>query len=341
MSLRTTILTTLTLGAAAAAILGTVPARAGDTITVKLATLAPEGTTWYNGLRQMGDRWSEISGGQVELKIYAGGVAGNEGTMVRKMRIGQLHATALSNMGLLDIDTAPQVTSTPMLIESYDELDYVMEHLGPVLEQRLADKGFVVLNWGDAGWGYFFTNKPIKTPDDAGKLKVMAWEGDPGAIEAFRKLGFNPVVIASTDMVPSLQSGLIDGFPNTPLAALSLQWFALAPNMLDVPWSPLIGATVISKEMWEQIPAEFHEPFLQVAREIGEELKTEIRRQDRKAIKVMQQYGLTVIEVDEATHEEWRERARSIYPFVREEIVPAEVFDRAVELVQEYRAAHP
>ena len=336
-------MTKLTRTLACALLLGSMiceyePARAGDTIVVKLGTMAPEDTTWYNGLRQMGDRWSEISGGRVELKIYPGGVAGNEGAQVRKMRIGQLHASALSSLGLLDIDPSPQVTSTPMLIESYEELDHVMAGLAPDLEQRLADKGFVALNWGEAGWAYFFTKEPMRTPEDAKKIKVFCWEGDPAATAAFRHMGFNPVVIPSVDMIPSLQSGLIDGFPNTPLYALSTQWFALAPNMLDVPWAPLVGATVITQEMWDAIPAEYHEPFVLAAREVGEELKTEVRRQDRKAITVMQKYGLNLVEVDDATRARWRQQAEGIYPRIREDIVPPEIYDRTMELVREYRA---
>ncbi len=314
------------------------PAHAGDTLVVKLATLAPEGTTWYKGLRQMGGRWGEISGGKVQLKIYAGGVAGNEGTMVRKMRIGQLHAGALSNLGLLDIDPAPQITNTPLLIENYDELDYVMKHMSPVFEERLAAEGYVVLNWGDAGWAHFFTKEPMRTPEDAAKIKVFCWEGDDAAVEGFRQAGFKPVVIQSTDIMPSLQSGLIDGFPNTPLYALSTQWFALAPNMLDMGWAPLVGATVISKDVWESIPAEYHEPFMAAAREIGEELKGEIRRQDRKAIEVMQKYDLNVVTIDEATKDAWRRQLETLYPTIRDEMVPPGIFDQAQGMVRDYRA---
>lgn len=308
-----------------------------DPVVIKLATMAPEGTAWYNGLRQMGDRWEQISNGEVKLKIYAGGVAGNEGTMVRKMRIGQLQGAALTNLGILDIDPAPQVLNTPMLIRSYDELDYVMDKVSPIFEERLKEKDFVVVNWGEAGWAHFFTNQPMRTPQDASKIKVFAWEGDPGAVAAFRQAGFNPVVIPSVDMVPSLQSGLIDGFPNTPLAALSLQWFALAPNMLDVPWAPLVGATVITESAWDSIPAQYHEPFLVAAKEIGDSLKDEIRRQDTKAIEVMKRYGLQVIEVDEATKKAWVDLSLSIYPIMRGTIVPEDVFDKTVKAVEEYR----
>jgi TRAP-type C4-dicarboxylate transport system substrate-binding protein len=314
------------------------PASFAQTITIKMATLAPEGTTWYNGMRQMGERWSEISGGKVQLKIYAGGVAGNEGTQVRKMRIGQLHAAGMSNLGLLDIDPGPQVINTPMLIRSYDELDCVMQAITPTLEQRLLDKGFVVLSWSDAGWSYYFNREPVRTPADASRYKVFAWEGDPAAVIGFRKAGFNPVVVQSVEVIPSLQSGLIDGFFSTPLATLSLQWFALAPNMLSVPWAPLTGATVITQDAWDAIPAEYHEPFLQAAREVGASLKDEIRRQDGAAIKVMEKYGLNVVEADEAVTQEWNDMAVSLYPYFREEIVPPDVFDLTQKTVEACRA---
>ena len=87
-------------------------------VTIKLATLAPEGSTWHKRLRKMGDEWSEITDGEVQLKIYAGGVVGNETVMLRKMRIGQLHAGAVTNLGLLEIDPGPQVINTPILINS-------------------------------------------------------------------------------------------------------------------------------------------------------------------------------------------------------------------------------
>jgi len=307
-------------------------------ITIKMGTLAPEGTTWYNGLREMGDRWSAISGGKVQLRIYAGGVAGNEGTQVRKMRIGQIQAAALSNLGLLDIDPGPQVINTPMLIEDYATLDCAMEKLAPVLEARLLEDGFVALSWSEAGWAYYFNRAAVRTPAEATRFKVFAWEGDPAAVVAFRRAGLNPVVVQSVEVIPSLQSGLIDGFFNTPLVALSMQWFALAPHMLDVPWAPLTGASVITKQAWEAIPAEYHAPFLQVAREIGAANKAEIRRQDVAAIKVMQKYGLTVETVDAATRRQWAGMARGLYPALRGPVVPEDLFDLTVRIVEGCKA---
>ena len=310
-------------------------------VTIKLATLAPEGSTWHKGLRKMGDEWSEITDGEVQLKIYAGGVVGNETVMLRKMRIGQLHAGAVTNLGLLEIDPGPQVINTPMLINSYDELDYVMATMGPVFEERIEKNGYVVLSWGDAGWAHLFSGKPLTDPAKVGDLKIFAWEGDPAAVEMYQKGGFKPVVVAATDVLPSLQSGLIDSFPSTPLGALALQWFGLAPNMLDVPWAPLMGAIIVKKDAWEAIPEQHRAAMMASARRIGDETKSQIRSQDKKAITVMKRYGLTVNTVDAATRKRWEDLAKSVHPIVREKMVPADIFDQTKALVDEHRRKNP
>jgi TRAP-type C4-dicarboxylate transport system substrate-binding protein len=319
-----------------------VPAGASaETVTVKWATLAPEGTTWFKAMRRIGDRWQEISGGAVQVKIYAGGVVGNESSMVRKMRIGQLHGGQITNIGLVDFDPGPQAIQAPMLIRSNAELDHVMAAMGPTFEARLLDKGLVVLNWGDAGWVHLFTASAMTSPDQTGDFKIYAYDGDPEAVKLFEKFGFNPVVMTATDVMPSLQSGLINSFPSTRLGALSLQWFALSKNMLDVPWAPLMGATVISKDVWEKIPAEYHEPFRQAARDIGDEVRGEIRKQDVKAVEVMKKFGLTVNSVDDATRKRWEALGEEAAEIWGSKVVPPEIFAEVKRLVAEHRQQNP
>ena len=308
-------------------------------MTVKLATLAPEGTVWYRAVRTIADRWSEISGGQVKVKIYPGGVVGNETAIIRKMRIGQLHAGAVTSVGLGDIESSAMVTQSPMLIHSYDELDYVMEKMSPKFEAALLDKGFVVLSWSDAGWMHLFTKGPLLLPEDAAKFKMFAFEGDPAAIEAYKASGMRPVVLAATDVLPGLQSGLLSGFPTTPLAALSQQWFALAPHMLDVPWAPLLAATIIRRETWESVPEQFRADFLKAARAAGLEARREVRRQDRKAIEVMQKYGLTVHRAPEGGQARWQEAASRAWPVIRKEMVGDAIFTEAQGHLEEYRSS--
>ncbi len=315
------------------------PARAA--VTLKLGSLAPDGSTWHKSLQKMAAAWAEISKGEVELKIYAGGVAGNETVMLRKLRIGQLHAGAFTNVGLLEIDPSAQVLTVPALIRTYEELDEVMTKMTPEFERRIVARGFHVLCWAEAGWSRLFTKTPLTNPDDVGKFKMFAWEGDPAAVDVYRAGGFNPVVVASTDVLPSLQTGLLTGFPSTALGALALQWFGLAPNMLDVPWAPLMAGMIVSDAAWQTVPQAYRAPMLAACRTVGAEMKAEVRRQDTKAIEVMQKYGLTVHKVDEATRLRWIQKAISMYPVIRAKVVPPEIFDQTKAIVEAYRKAHP
>src|SRR5215470_17738308 len=158
---------------AAAAIIGA-PGR-GSAEVIKLGTLAPQGSPWYDALRDIGEAWKAESGGRIELIIYAGGVAGDEPDMVRKMRIGQLQAAALSEAGLHQILPEVRALMMPMVLHSYAELDCVRDRVAPELERLFEAKGFKILNWGDAGWIRFFTTKPVTGPDDLKGLRIFVW----------------------------------------------------------------------------------------------------------------------------------------------------------------------
>ena len=310
-------------------------------VTIKIATMAPEGSTWDKALRNMAAEWSVITKGEVKVKIYSGGVAGNETVMLRKIRIGQLHGAAMTNLGLIEIAPAAQVTATPMLIRNHAEYDYIMEKMVPSFDKRIEESGFIPLTWADAGWIRLFTKVPLKHPSELAKHKFYAWEGDPVSVEMYKAGGMNPVVVAATDIMPALQSGLINGFPSTPLGALALQWFGVAPNMLDVPWGPLTAVTVLSKDAWDMIPAKYHAELRAASRRTGDSINATVRKQDEKAIEVMKRYGLVVHEVDAPTLAAWEKAAKKFWPVARNKWVPAEVFDQTQALLKAYRAQNP
>src|SRR5512143_1463847 len=133
------------------------PARAD--VIIKLGTLAPNGSTWHTLLKELGQKWEQASGGKVKLRIYPGGVLGNEGDMVKKMRIGQLQAAALTTIGLHDIAPDAQAVDVPMMIDSWPTLDYVMDRMAPKLERIIEGKGYEVLGWSEVGFVRFFSTK--------------------------------------------------------------------------------------------------------------------------------------------------------------------------------------
>ena len=308
-------------------------------MVIKMATLAPEGSSWYKVLQNMGEAWKKATNGAVVLRIYPGGVSGDEDAVIRKIRVGQLQAAAVTGIGLSYLDRSFYALHVPMMYASDEEFDYVRDRISPVLERRLEEKGIIVLNWGDAGWVHFFAKQPFTRPDEVKAMKLFVWSGDTNLIQLYKETGFNPVPLSAIDILPGLQTGLINAFDTTPLAALAFQWFGLAPNMADLRWVPLTGATIIDKKAWLSIPENLRPKILEAAREAGKNLRDEIRRLNDEAVKVMVKNGLKVSHVSPEVQAEWRKIVEDVYPRIRGKIIPADMFDAARKYRDEYRAS--
>ena len=310
------------------------PLAAQRAIRVNLGTVAPTGSPWYEILQRMQQDWKEISGGRVDVRIYAGQSMGDELEMLRKVRIGQLQAIATTGIGMAQIDDGIDALHIPMLFNSYEELDYVRDKLAPKLEQRLEAKGFVILNWSDAGWAQFFTKRPAKTLDDIRKMKLWISAGDAKTERLYADFNMRVTPLTLSDMMTGLQTGLIEAIDVPPLYAMLDGSFERAPYMIDIKWAPVIGGTVIDKRAWERIPADLRPKLLEAARNAGERTRGEIRKLGADAVTQMKQRGLTVVEADQQA---WLKEVEAGYPKLRGVLAPTELFDEAIRLRDEYR----
>jgi len=313
---------------------------AGGPVRVRLGTLAPRGSSYYKHLQAMGEKWRQAPGGGVLLTMYPDGTMGTEADMVRRMRLGQLQAGMLTAMGLADIE--PAVTglqNLPMMFRSLEEVDYIGGKLQPMLEKRLEEKGFVVLFWGDTGWVRFFSKQPVIRPDDLRKTRLFVWAGSTVEVDSYRSIGFNPIPLETVDILPNLQTGLINAVPLPPSIALAGQVDGAAPHMLDLDWAPLVGAAVITKKTWDAIPLEGREAMRKAAMETGKLMKADGRRESAESVEAMRKRGLRVHAVTPEVEAEWRREAEAAYPKIRGGIVPADIFDEVVKQLKAYRAA--
>jgi TRAP-type C4-dicarboxylate transport system substrate-binding protein len=305
------------------ALLAAGPARAAP-VTIKLGTLAPAGSAWHEALKDMAARWDRESGGQVRLRVYAGGAQGDESDMVRKLGIGQLQAAAITNVGMHDLVSEPQTFSTPLLFQDDAELECAFERVRPRIEAALEKRGYAVLQWSRIGTASFFCDAPYRTPAELAKAKVFAWEDDPGMVKVWRSAGFHPVVLSVTDLVPALSTGMIDCVSNVPLYMLTSRAFERAKHLVDLPLGAVLGATIVRKQTWEQIAPDVRGRLLAVAGEIGERIDAEIRRLNAEAVDAMKEQGLEVVAVD---REAWRPALERSWSVIRDEVVPAGFFD--------------
>ncbi len=308
---------------------------------IKLTTLAPRGSSYHRSLQRMGEAWRKTSGGSVELIVYPGGIQGGEAAMVERMWINQAHAGLLTATGLELIEPAVAgLQNMPMMFRSLDEVDYIGRKLQPKLEKRMRDKGFVVLSWIDTGWVRFFSRTPVVRIDDLKKLDLFTWAGDTKTIDVMTHAGLNPVPLETDNILTGLQTRMIDAVPMPPFYALALQIYRHAPHMLDLNWAPLVGALVVTRKAWEQIPEKLRLQLREAAQQTGAEIKSAGRSEGVQSVRTMREkWGLTVHEVTPAIEAEWRAAAEAAYPKIRGEIVPAGIFDEVRSLLREYRAA--
>jgi len=310
-------------------------------VRVRMGTVVPRGSAWHEALQRIEQEWRRITGGEVRMTIYPGGVLGDEVEMVRQVRQRRIQAVGLSSVGLSHIDEGVAALQLPMMFRSYEELDYVRGKLAPKLEKRLEAEGFKVLNWGDGGWVRFFTKRPARTLDDIRKMKLFISAGDPETEALYKRYGFRVVPLSLSDLLTSLQTGMVEAFDVPPLFALLDNSYKLAPHMIDVRWAPLIGGTVVSLEVWKRIPERHRPAMLEAAHRAGEQLRSRIRELDREAIEEMKMRGLKVIELTEEERKQWQREAEAAYSELKGPYAPAGLIDEALRLRDEFRSKNP
>lgn len=280
---------TLVLLAALAA-----PSRSAEII--KFATLAPEGSTWMKVMQALDKELQVKTGGGVRFRFYPGGVSGDEKDVVRKMRIGQLHAGGLTGVGLGELAPEVRVLDAPFLVSSYAELDAVMAAVEPDLSKALEAKGYVVLGWTEVGFVQLFTAAPVKTLSDLKSVKMWVWEGDPIAESAFEAAGVHPVPLSITDVTTSLQTGLINGVYGSPLAVVALQWYARTPYIHSYPMAHASGAVLVSKKLFDKLGPAHQAALKEVSKAHLKRLNELGRTENERALETLKKEGLKLVD---------------------------------------------
>ncbi len=304
-------------------------------IVVKMGTLAPEGTDWHGMLIEMGQQWKSATKGKVQLRIYPGGVLGDERDMVRKMRIGQIQAAGMTAEGLTEIVTDFSCYFVPLVYQDSDDVNKVTEALLPGLEKQLEENGFKLLYLSDLTYAYWFSTSPIKIPSDLKNKKFFTWAGDFKWEQVYKKAGYNPVPLASTDILSALQTGLISTIPQPPIYALAQQSFGIADHMLDLKWGVLMAGIVVDLKTWNRIPNKYHEDLLSIAKAIQAKYADSNSNADRKAMDAMKQYGLKIHTPSESEKALWFQEVERVSFYLRGKVIPETIFDTVIKLTQD------
>jgi TRAP-type C4-dicarboxylate transport system substrate-binding protein len=272
---------------------------------IKFASIAPDGSTWMNVMKEYDAAIRKESGGRLGFRMYPSGVQGDEKTVIRKIGVGQLHAAGFTGVGLGEIAPKERILDTPFLIRSSEEADNLYQVFGHELQQAFEAGGYVLLGWSEVGFVYVFSNSPIMKPDDIKQVKMWVWDGDPVAETAFRALDLKPIPLSFDNVRTSLQTGLVNAFYTTPYAAIALQWYTQAKFMADYPLTCSSGAVLLSKKYYDTMPKDLQEILIRNGRIYMKKLTEAGRLDNKNSLIELKKRGITFTEAKDKEVQEY------------------------------------
>ncbi len=310
---------------------------AAESIVVKLATLAPEGSSWIETFNSIDAEIQQKTDKQVRFKFYAGGVLGDEKDMLRKMHIGQIQGAALTSAGLSAIFSEMDVFQIPFLFESHHEVDFVLNEMDAFFRNGFDKNNYILLGWSEAGFVRLMTTKPVATIDDLRKVKVWTWEDSPMTRVIFEEAKVSAIPLSVPDVLVGLQTGLVDVVYAPPTGAISLQWFTKTRYMTDVNLIYLIGGVVIKKKVFGKFSPAHQQILMDVWHRQMARLKQKIRTENQQAIQVMVNQGIKIITPSPTQVAEFKEVSAKAMQRLEGETFSKKIRDEVSAKIEAYR----
>lgn len=312
---------------------------AGEGLSLRFATLAPEGSAWMTRIAEWADAVAARSQGRLRLKIYPGGVLGDDSEMLRKIALGDLDGAAFTGLGIGEIYSPARVLEIPFLLRDYEEIDHVRQRLMGELRAGFRSHGFELLGLTEVGINQFYSKAPVRSLADLRARRVWLCTGDPLAEAFFSVSDLRPVVMPITEVFKGLSTGQIDTVYSPPLAVIALQWFTQTGYVTENAMGNSIGALVVAKRFFDKLPEDLRSVLRDTGEQAAEEMALESRRENRRSLQVLKDYGLRFVE--------WREddllrlletRDRAAALLAEQGYIPAELYGRVRAMLEVYRS---
>jgi len=310
-------------------------------VRIKLATKAPENFASSKIVKQMTEEIAQKTGGQVTFKIYYGGVKGTGRDLLLKIKSKEIQGGEFTAGEASSVLSDLRIPSNPLTFASYEELDYVMERLEPIFRAELEKAGFVVLGWIEMGFAYIMSVDPIASLADLKGKNVWIPTGDPVGKAAFEAMGVSPTQYTISDVMVALQTGQINTVANSFVGAIALQWNTKVKFITDKPLLYVYGLTMITKEAWEEIPAEHRDTVRKSLDQYFGILKADIRKSNTEARGTLEKGGIKFVPVSPANYQELVTVIEKVNKGLAGKEFSGESMLKMQQFLKEVRTAHP
>ena len=304
---------------------------------IKMATLAPEGSSWMKTFNLLNSEVKKKTDNGVQFKIYPGGSLGDEMDILRKMKIGQIQGAALSSGGLSVLFKDIDVFQIPFLFQNYGEVDAVLKKMDSYFRKGFEESGYTLLGWSEAGFVYLMSTLPISGVADLKKAKVWIWEDSPMAQSIFNEAGVKAVPLSVPDVLVGLQTGMVDVVYSPPTYAISFQWFTKVKYLTDVPLVYLAGGIVVKKDIFQSIPPSYQNSIVGSSQNYLDQLKIVTRKENQEAIKVMTKQGVKIVTPSADQIDEFKKLSNKAMRHISNQSYSQNVFDEVTSILEDYR----
>ena len=275
--------------------------KAEEGYTLRIASLAPAGSSWMKILNAWNKTLKEKTDGKLKMRFYPGGSQGDERDFVRKMRVGQLDGGVVTMTGMSMLVPAMNVLVLPGFLDTYEELDRVRERMADQFAGMFGKEEMRLVGWGDAGKTRLFSAKPIKSPNEIKAMRPWVWKDDPIFVEFYQVIGASAVRLGVPEVYPALQTRMVDVISSSALTAVALQWYTRVKYMTAHNSAIIAGGTMMRQDKYDELPDDIKAVFDSTAARAHEILNKTIRKDDEKAYQVVLKKGIEPIEAGDAT----------------------------------------
>jgi len=308
-------------------------------VRLKIATLSPEGSMWMEKMRKGADMVAQKTDNRVTFKFYPGGVMGNDKTVLKKIRIGQLQGGAVIAGSLSQFFPANQIYAQPLKFKTIKEVDYVRKYMDQYVIDGLDNAGFVTFGLIGGGFAYIMSQKPIATVQDLRSQKVWIPDNDKISQDSIKAFGVTPIPLSIADVRTGLQSGLINTVATSPVGAVVLQWHTQIKYITNIPLIYLHAVLAVDKKKFLKIGEQDRKIVTRIMTKALNEIDIQNRKDDINAIQALKNRGITFITPSKDDLAEWQKIADiASKRMVESGILPRNMADQLDNLLTDFHS---